>query len=443
MLAAILVGYGVLATAYAVRTPDWQAPDEPAHYNYVAQLAADPLHPPRIAPGDWDAERLEALKAARFPPEASIDGIAYEDHQPPAYYYLAVPAWRAARGALPDRLRAVRLLGVALGLITVTASFVALRALVPDDPALALAGTGFVAFLPMQLAVTSAANNDALANAVAASALALAALRLGGRTSGRFHVAAGGVLGGLALLTKLTVAPTVALLGFAELLRASADGRLRAGIGRVAALGALAGAIAAPWAWRNARVYGGNDLFGLQAHDLVVVGQARTAAWIVEHGLGAYVRRAAVFTFESFWGVFGWMGVFLDRRIYAALALVVAVAAVGALGWAMAAARDPERAHDRRAAALMAAACAVAVTGFAWYNATYVQHQGRYLFAALPAWAGFMMLGVRQVAEVIGGRLVGEAQGRAMGKAAMLGLAMALAGLAWLALDRYVVPGLG
>ena len=35
----ILIGYGVLVTRYATRTPDWQAPDEPAHVNYVRQIA--------------------------------------------------------------------------------------------------------------------------------------------------------------------------------------------------------------------------------------------------------------------------------------------------------------------------------------------------------------------------------------------------------------------
>ncbi len=33
-------------------------------------------------------------------------------------------------------------------------------------------------------------------------------------------------------------------------------------------------------------------------------------------------KRAFSFTFKSFWGVFGWMGVFLDERIYTALLLL-------------------------------------------------------------------------------------------------------------------------
>jgi len=440
-LGAVVVGYLALGTAYTLLTPPWQAPDEPAHFNYVAQVAANPWRPPRIAAGDWDAERLEALKAARFPAGASIDGIAYEDHQPPAYYYLAALAWRAAPGTPLARLRAVRLIGVGLGLVTVIATFVALWAFVAD-PVLAVAGAGFVAFLPMQLAVTSAANNDALANALAASALSLAALRLADRVPDRVAVGAGGLIAGLAFMTKLTAAPAVVVLAVAELVRAPGRGGYRRAAVRVASLSALAFAIAMPWAARNARVYGGWDVFGLRAHDVVVVGQPRTAAWLAEHGLAAFLQRAAVFSFESFWGVFGWMGVFLDQRIYAALALATAVAGAGALRWAVVVARDEARGHERRAAIVLGSSAALAVAGFAWYNLGYVQHQGRYVFAALPAWAGLFLLGLREVAGAVGQRVAGGRGRRLAGAAAMAGFALGLAGLAWLALVRYAVPGL-
>ena len=38
-LLGILVAFVVSAFSYAVYTPDWQAPDEPAHYNYIANIA--------------------------------------------------------------------------------------------------------------------------------------------------------------------------------------------------------------------------------------------------------------------------------------------------------------------------------------------------------------------------------------------------------------------
>ena len=40
-LILILIAYLIVGAVYAIRTPDWQAPDEPAHYNYAAQISAN------------------------------------------------------------------------------------------------------------------------------------------------------------------------------------------------------------------------------------------------------------------------------------------------------------------------------------------------------------------------------------------------------------------
>ena len=47
-----------------------------------------------------------------------------------------------------------------------------------------------------------------------------------------------------------------------------------------------------------------------------MTGQPTAAAWIAENGWGAYWERAWTFTSKSFWGVFGWLGVFMDARVY-------------------------------------------------------------------------------------------------------------------------------
>ena len=81
---AIIAVYLVLAVLFAVYTPAWQNPDEPAHYNYVKYLA-DQHRFPVLKPGDYPGEYLEEIKAARFPPEMSVEAIRYEFHQPPLY----------------------------------------------------------------------------------------------------------------------------------------------------------------------------------------------------------------------------------------------------------------------------------------------------------------------------------------------------------------------
>ena len=78
----ILAGYLVAAACYAVWTPAWQVPDEPAHYNYARFLAENGRFPVLQA-GDYPHSYLEEIKARRFPPDMSIDPIRYESHQPP------------------------------------------------------------------------------------------------------------------------------------------------------------------------------------------------------------------------------------------------------------------------------------------------------------------------------------------------------------------------
>ena len=59
-LAVNVLAYLFIAVLYAVNTPAWQVPDEPAHYNYIRQVAEKGCCP-EIRPGDWDNTYLEQL----------------------------------------------------------------------------------------------------------------------------------------------------------------------------------------------------------------------------------------------------------------------------------------------------------------------------------------------------------------------------------------------
>uniref|UniRef100_UPI0025A2A063 hypothetical protein n=1 Tax=Klebsiella pneumoniae TaxID=573 RepID=UPI0025A2A063 len=61
ILGLTLAAYAVLAFGYATRTPIWQNPDEPAHFNYVAQVALTGTLP-ELKPGDWDSALLARLQ---------------------------------------------------------------------------------------------------------------------------------------------------------------------------------------------------------------------------------------------------------------------------------------------------------------------------------------------------------------------------------------------
>jgi len=474
-IAVVLGAYLVLGTLYALRTPQWQVPDEPAHFNYVAHVGDNPFDLPEIEPGDYPFDELEWLKAEHFYIPYDFGGpdvlsvVQYEDHQPPAYYFLAAviysrfavhsPVPMPQRGVVAIDVVLVRLLGVLLGAITILLAWRIAALLYPEDNILPVATAAFVAFLPMNLTMTAAVNNEPLAYTVMAAVLFVAVKRLLGRMSDRRFVVIGGLLFGLAILTKVSVmAPAAVVLAATELIGWWRRGRFgsaktAATIGMTLGLGLLIGL---PWMLRNARVYGAWDWFGLRAHDRVVdcvvsgvQCQPRTADWIAEKGLVDLLLRFGEFTFKSFWGVFGWMAVFLTDiggvPIYWALAVVSLAALVGcALYLVRLRGEEGSVAADQRwGLALLGLSLAVTVAGYVWYNLTFVQHQGRYLFPALiPIALGFM-LGLRELA-----RRAGLALGWPAGRVRWLelgapyGFAAALAGLAWISLTRYIVPGL-
>ena len=166
LLGVLLLAYLALGALFAVRTPPWQAPDEPAHYNYVRQLVEGQL--PVIEPGDWDQEYLSQVVGAEFAPAYPVDAITYEDWQPPLYYLLQAPVYALTGGSLT----AMRLLSVVLGAGVVALAYVVGRA-VFGRVAPALAVAAFVAFLPQHLAILGSVNNDALSELIIAAILAL------------------------------------------------------------------------------------------------------------------------------------------------------------------------------------------------------------------------------------------------------------------------------
>jgi hypothetical protein len=149
---------------------------------------------------------------------------------------------------------------------------------------------------------------------------------------------------------------------------------------------------------RNAVVYRGLDILGWARHDAVVLNQPRTAEWLSRLGWGGLVRQFAQTTFHSFWAQFGWMGVLVDSRIYLALALVSAVVLVGFAFWLLRLSVNKSMLSgwQWQGLALMAAWFGLTALLYIGYNVKFVQHQGRYLFPAMPAIALAAALGWRE-----------------------------------------------
>ncbi len=450
VLILILVAYLGLGALFAIQTPAWQAPDEPAHTNYVRYLAEKGAFPV-LHMGDYPHAYLEQIKAAKFPPGMSIAPIRYEFHQPPLYYALLAPVFALAHGSL----LALRLASVALGAGIVSLAWLIGRRVFPGRPGRALGAAAFVAFLPQHLATVSQVGNDVLAELLFAAVLLVLVSRVqetgdGGQGSGVRGQGAGVknqksilslvILLGLILITKTTAYLAVPLATGVFIWR---WWRERAPLRCIAAEGAMlvlpAALIALPWYARNIAVYGWPDFLGLQRHDAIVVGQMRLTEYVAQNGWAAYWQRAVEWTFKSFVGVFGWMGAWLDTRVYFALALLGGIAAGGHLVRAAchvlriphpeeasetpsnlqahdSAARSTQHASDpqiarntQHAIRLLALSALFTFLIYAWYNTQFLQHQGRYLFTALIPIALAFAVGWERVVQPGVGRWLAAA----------------------------------
>jgi 4-amino-4-deoxy-L-arabinose transferase-like glycosyltransferase len=455
----IIAAYAVVGILYAAKTPPWQVPDEPAHYNYIKCLAEN-YRLPVLRMGDYPHDYLEEIKAKRFPPEMSIEPLRYEFHQPPLYYILAAVVYKLFAG----RLLPLRLLSVLLGCCLLWVAYHIAREIFPGDEALALGATAFVAFVPMHVAMTAAVNNDPLAELILAGILWMlvryiklvrwsdgrmvrklqtsnfkaqsSKVEEEGEIEGRRRLIGLGVLIGLGLLTKITtlIAVPLALVAITVRERGLEQSREPLSARRLLLPASCfllpAFLLALPWFVRNALVYGGFDIWGLRRHDAIVVGQPRTAEWLAQFGVTRFAEDFILTTFRSFWAQFGWMGVLVDERIYLILALLCAVVGLGLVllvarnqwilhgskgiaksllsAWTCRPSLDKSEStgnirqralssSQRMALSLLALSALLTLLSYLWYNLKFVQHQGRYLFPALIPIGLAFALGLQEV----------------------------------------------
>ena len=392
-LGLILALYLLVGTGYAIVTPDWQVPDEPAHYNYVAYLAQT-VRLPVLCPGDYPAAYLDEIKAAHFPVDMSIEPIRYEFWQPPLYYLLAAPIFRLAGGALLP----LRLFSLLLGSGVVIAGYALARRVWPSIPWLPVAAAAVVAFVPMHLSVLASVNNDVLAELLIAVVFWRIVAGLGRPPSSLRFLLVTGVILGLGLLTKATVYYVALPLVVVSVVLSG--GSWRTWWRQWLALLGPAFLVTLPWYVRNTAVYGWPDFLGKLNHDRVVVGQLRTADYLAQTGWPGYLKEFLITTFHSFWGQFGWMAVPMDRRAYLMSALLVMLAGAGLLVWlrqsrAKSSRCRPAASTGSRLWVMLGVWITCTLVGYVYYNITFVQFQGRYLFPAMIPLAIVLVQGWR------------------------------------------------
>lgn len=432
ILALIIVAYLIVGGLYATKTPAWQVPDEPAHYNYVAQVAKSGCCP-TLQAGDWDSQYLDQLKAEHFKPALldRLSTIRYEDHQPPLFYLLEAPVYSLSGGSLI----AMRLFSVLIGVGVVLAAYLTVRTAFPAQPYLALATAAFVAFLPQHVAMLAGVDNDSLTEFIVGLTL-LACVRFTSPTvSGATHREGLllGLLVGLGFVTKATAYALVAVVGLTLLLRARREHWSVRQLIRVSIYVAIPALIlGGAWWLRNFSVYGFPDFLGLRRHDLVVVGQLRTADYIAQSGLGAVLRDGLQTTFHSFWGQFGWMGVVMPNNVFSLLTLFTLGVLVGAL-LAFIRFRAYLITWQRDALLILGLAGLLAFILFVYYNLSFVQFQGRYLFTGLIPIGFFVAAGLTGWAALIPVRAA---------RWVIVAVTFAFALFAIYALYKFIIPGL-
>jgi 4-amino-4-deoxy-L-arabinose transferase-like glycosyltransferase len=295
--------------------------------------------------------------------------------------------------------------------------------------------------------MTAAANNDALTEVFIGLGLWLLARAVLAADGGRREWPLLGLTLGLGFLTKLTAYPLAGLVAVALLL---VTRRHAWPVKRLITAGLQvyvpAIVLGAPWWVRNLVVYGGLDFLATAKHDSIVVDQPRTAELLAQWGVPLYLRNFFQTTFQSFWGQFGWMGVVMDQRVYQALLVYSAGLLVGLVGAAVMFRRSGKRLRPEQAdwLVLLALAVFLAILVYLYYNLTFVQFQGRYLYPALPVLALGAAVALRQWARWLTAWLPASQTARrrwAVWALPLIPIAL-MAALDLFALYRFIIPAL-
>ncbi|MCX7670778.1 MAG: hypothetical protein N2439_11985, partial [Anaerolineae bacterium] len=204
----LLLARLALGLAYSIAIPAGEAPDEADHLAYAAYIAREqrlPVgaemtqakHPPlyhvlAAAAGGWAGLDTGFLRAN---PDVGLTS----DASPNFFVHTTLEDWPWRAGPLAMHL--ARLISVLPPVGLVAATYALGRALWPAAPDRAVAAAALVAFLPESLFIGGALSNDTLAALLGTTALWLAL-----RSRKPWHAVITGIVMGLGLWTKVSVA---------------------------------------------------------------------------------------------------------------------------------------------------------------------------------------------------------------------------------------------
>ncbi|MEO1289798.1 MAG: hypothetical protein AAFV93_18700 [Chloroflexota bacterium] len=270
--------------------------------------------------------------------------------------------------------------------------------LFPNHPHRALAVMALVAFLPQNIHMLSSINNDALAGLMIALTTLLCVRYLQHKNTPTWWL---GLAVGIIFITKTTgyFMAGVVIIVIAMRWLQTQNREMRNLINEFFAYGIPAGIFAVIYWGRNILTYSFPDFLGLQAHDEVVVGQLRRVEHIADIGNTAYWNELFYTTVNSFWGQFGWMEARLADALPIIFQLIIGLVIVGLVGllvYFVTEARQSEQESQYTWAIwiMLGFIMFFALAQYAYYNVTFVQFQGRYLFVAIIPFAIGLVTGI-------------------------------------------------
>ena len=418
-MAALWAALLIEAAVFALIQPVWSRVDEAQHYSFVQYLAENGSLPVEgktfiqpsvvdisVKANQWGWKQTGALSTPAIldPPRwmtmpAGLNGedqekwmrrnlwqFSYEAMQPPLYYAVNVPLFKALPSDPFVKLYGMRLLAALLASTMIPLAYLTAREAFPESRLVTL-GTPVVVLLTQGYALNmSQISNDALAVPLAAASVLLLLRMIRRGISWQRSLAAGAVIGAalLAKMTTIFLIP-VALAAALLLVLYKREPLRRALMGAGVALAAPA-LILAPWIVRNLSVYG--DATGdsaarpllsaffaspLQSIETLRLNELPPTFWFGE----------PIFPFP-FWTL-AWI----------AVGTAMAVGFVGVLFYLSQGRRDQEKGIQIRIVFMLVTlalgiACTVAIP----FGSGIGGVPGRYLYPLLPAAAFVLLFGV-------------------------------------------------
>ncbi len=339
-LVGLFIVYFAAGVAFSIIFPLGEGPDEPAHFAYV-QFVTNSRALPVMRPQLSDNDTAEAFQAPGYYLLAALvthpfahgeaelgqnPAFSFTDRQLPVPAFYSLPAhsfpWKTPYlGWHLARCFSLTLGGLSLWL-TYRAARLALRGRWPP-----VAAVAFLALNPQFIYLHSIVSNDALAT-TAGSLIAYTALLVLHRPHARHFVLAGASVA-VAALAKPSALLLLPGLFYALVRSWPFLDRDRTRLPAALSVLVIPSVASAWWYIRNLSLYG--DLTGMS-----VAKQALAVNYYPEPlAFRTYLSMLPDMfwqTWQSTWGLFGWLSFALPNWVYVALLTVHLIAAVGLVG---------------------------------------------------------------------------------------------------------------